>query len=171
MCADPVILTTVAAGVFKGGAAILGGYQQAAASRYEAKVYDENARAAILQGGVAETAQRKDAMAQIATQINELGSRGVTLTSDTPLLLLGQSAYNAELDALQIRADASNKALDFRIKSAQASHEANTAITGGWVSAAGELLDSAAKLAELGKLGGGAGANAATGAFQFYGPA
>jgi hypothetical protein len=107
-----------------------------------------NARATLQSGYANELSFRDEARAKIATQTNALGSRGVAISSGTPLQLLAESARNQEIDALQIRRNAQYKADQYKAEASAYSRAA-------WTSAAGAILHGASgELSKLGSLGG-----------------
>lgn len=138
MCVDPVTATVVAATAFKSVGSFVSGQGEIATDR-------ANADAARATGYANENMQRDQARQKMAEQAAALSNRSMSLSSGTPLALQAASARNSELDALQIRANATNQAniYDFKAKAAQAALP---------FSVAGQILGGGTQLAQLGKL-------------------
>lgn len=138
MCVDPV--TAMVA-----GSAIIGGIGAVQQGQAQASVEKQDARNALAAGYANENQARDDARRQMATQLAALSARGVSLSSGTPLALQADSARNAELNDLNIRANAQNTAAGYRYKASQT-------LAAVPLTVAGQLLGGGTKLAELGKL-------------------
>jgi|SRR6185437_1760441 len=123
----------------------------------QASIAKANERAALQAGYAQELTFRDQARTKMGAQVNELGGRGVSISTGTPLALLRESAQNQEMDALAIRKDAQQKANNFLA-------QAHGAQVGAWTSAAGTILGNAkSDLADLGKIGDSASAAQAAG--------
>lgn len=90
-----------------GTAAAIGGtFSQAAAARAEgqanANAANFNAQQSALEAQSRESAQRAEGQRRLATIRSQIGKSGAT-SAGTPLLVLAESAANAEIDALNTR--------------------------------------------------------------------
>lgn len=128
-----------------GGSAIAGAVGAYASASGTAAVAKANANAAQAAGYSNEMLARNDARSKMATQLAVLSSRGESLSSGTPLALAADSARDAELNALQIRANAGNQAAGYRMQAQSAQMSMPYSI-------AGQLLNGGAELAKLGQL-------------------
>lgn len=133
-----VTALTVGSGLLSGIGTLMTAQGQAASAK-------ANANAALAAGYSQEEQYRLDARQKMATQFATLSTRGINLSTGSPLQLMAESAKNAELDALTIRANAGNTAAGYRA-------QARAALIAGPISAAGQFLTSGVKLAELGKI-------------------
>jgi hypothetical protein len=77
----------------------LGSYSEGKAAQSAANF---NAQSSLIEAASKERLQRQQARRQIATIRSSVGKSGVT-SSGTPLLVLAESAANAEIDALNTR--------------------------------------------------------------------
>lgn len=91
----------ISAGISAAGAIRQGNVAESAAE-YNAQVAENNAEVVRAQGTLQQEAQRAKARALIGDQLAAVSSSG-TSVSGSNLQLLGESLYNAELDALNIR--------------------------------------------------------------------
>lgn len=138
MCADPVTLTVVGATLFSAVTTAQQGFSAASVARYNAS---QQRNAAYAQ----ETQMRMDARRQIGDQTVALANSGGNVDTGTPLLLLGQSARNATLDALTVRQTGNAKANAYE---SQASGDETAGIFG----AGAQLLNGGVKLQQLGAI-------------------
>ena len=100
-----------------GGTAILGAQQQQQEAQYNKGIAEYNARVQeneaqkIREAGVeAENAQRQRTAQFLGTQRAQLASRGIELTSGTPLQLQEDTVALGEMDALRIRSNFEDQA-------------------------------------------------------------
>lgn len=138
MCVDPVSATLIASM----GLSAIGGIMQ---TEGQVNADRMNARNAMAIGYEKESMARSDARRQMATQVATLSTRGAALDSGSPLALAQESARNAELNALTIRANSQNEAATYDYK-ASAAQQAMP------FSVAGQMLGGASKLQSLGKI-------------------
>lgn len=132
---------------------------QAASARYNAQVAELNAtlserraRDAIERGKTEEQKKRQEVQRILGAQKAAMAANGVDLTFGSPLDTIVDTAVLGELDALTIRSNAYREAYDHRVDAmnkragAELSRlEARSALTGGYLQAAGTLLGGASK--------------------------
>lgn len=120
------------------GAAVsaYGSIQQGKAAQ---KAGDYNAQAAILEGQSRENAQRAEAERSMGRIRANIGKSGAT-TAGTPLMVLAESAANAEIDALNTRSTASRQSDVYRAGGDNARRQGN-------IMAGTSLLQAAGKFA------------------------
>lgn len=151
MAALPMILAVASAGIGAVGA-IQQGRQASAAAKSEANMADYNAKMADIQAkqayssaGEQEDLQRKRARAAVGKQLASSAEAGAGLNGD----LLRQSIYDSETDALSIRYEGALKAQGMtdsaamqRSRAVVARDRASSALTGGYLNAAGSILNA-----------------------------
>lgn len=142
MCLPPAALATIAGGQMLG--TIFGGYQQQQMGDYEKQLADRNAQQVEFTADTNESIQRNKDAAAISSQAVALAGQGANIGSGTPLLLLGESARNAELNALAIRQQGIAQGLSYKAQGAAAQAEGNNAFAASFGTAAGQLLNFAA---------------------------
>lgn len=146
-------LTLIAAGAAAAGAAvsavgsIRAGNDQAAASKYNALVEDQNAVAARQQAGAAAEQKDNEVTRRLADARAAFAASGVDPNSGTPLDVMADSASQGELSKrlLLYQGDLTARGLG-----SQANLDRITgknAQTAGYISAAGTLLTGAGKAA------------------------
>jgi hypothetical protein len=120
---------------------------QQAISNYNARVAEQNARAAEIQAGFKGRQQALAADRQESTLLNQLGASGVSPTEGTPLLIQTEQADQADLDQLMIGYQgvvaAQQQRSQAAIDKAQASlygQQASAAMTAGYIGAGTSLL-------------------------------
>lgn len=148
MC-DPTggIATMALATMVSAGSTLQQGLSAASVARYNARIER--------QAGFQNELQSRDKSAHdIASQTLALGAQGSRVDTGTPLLLLGQSARNAEFDALEIRRQG-------LARGASLDAQASNATTGAIFGAGAQLLNGAVGLQQLGKIGPAANTNTA----------
>lgn len=138
MC-DPVSALVVGSAALGATATVQQGLSAASVARYNARIAQKNSAD---QEALARNKSERD----IASQTVALGAQGTRVDTGTPLLLLSESARNAELDALTIRSNGAAQAANYKA-------QADNATTGAIFGAGAQLLGGAAKLYELGKIG------------------
>lgn len=112
---------------------------QSNASRYNAQLADRNATVATQQGEVAAEQQRRVNQMRLGSIQAGYGASGVTMEG-SPLDVLAESASQAELEAQNIKYNASLKAMGYGDQAALDRSSAANAETAGMYSAAGSLL-------------------------------
>lgn len=96
-----------------------------------------NAQSALIEAQSRETAQRASAARQIGATRAAIGKSGAT-SEGTPLLVLAESAANAEIDALNTRYTGERQATLYRTQGVNARRQS-------YVQAGTSLLQSASK--------------------------
>ncbi len=129
----PILPYLAAAGT---AVAAYGSIQQGKAAQ---KAANYNAESSILEGQSRENAQRADSQRSLARIRANIGKSGAT-SAGTPLLVLAESAANAEIDALNTRFTASRQADVYRAGGANARTQGN-------IMAGTSLLQGAGKFA------------------------
>lgn len=155
------LMTMLTIGATALGAA--GQVQQAqatsAAAKYNAQVGEMNAvlserraRDAIMRGQAEEQRKRQEVSAIKGKQVAAMAANGVDLSFGSPLDTIVDTAVLGELDALTIRTNAARESYDYKVdavnKRASAALErskAQSALTSGYLSAAGTVLTGAGK--------------------------
>lgn len=132
---------------------------QAEASKYNAEIAEMNATLAernakdALEAGALEEQAKRTELAQLQGQQRAaMAASGVDLTFGSPLDTMVDSAVIGELDALTIRQNAYRKNYDYRVEAVNQragatlhEMEADAAMTGGAISAAGTILGGVGK--------------------------
>lgn len=147
------MLATAAVGAYsavQSGKAAEAQYKSAQqAADYNAEIEAQNARVARQQAGAREEAQRRQARQVLGEQRAALSQAGIGLAGSAADVY-GQSAANAELDALNIRYEGELGARGLLAQSALTSYEgkvagmnAKSAKKAGYVNAASSLLAGA----------------------------
>lgn len=134
-------------------ATLYGGIAQFQQGQYAQQLAEQNARNVQSVYYQNELIKRNQAARAIATQKVALASQGGGIDSGTPLLLLSESARNAELDALAIRSEGEMKAAAYKAQGKQAAQEGINALWGAGFTAASQALQSASgSMAGLGAI-------------------
>lgn len=150
--ADPITWLAIGSAVVGGVGSIQQGRQASAAAKSEANMADYNAKMADIQAkqayssaGEQEDLQRKRARAAVGKQLASSAEAGAGLNAD----LLRQSIYDSETDAMSIRYEGALKAQGMtdaaamqRSKAVVARDRASSALTGGYLNAAGSILNA-----------------------------
>jgi hypothetical protein len=130
------------------------GNAAAAASKYNAKVSDMNARIsdrraldALERGKVEEQNKRREIAQFKGRQEAAMSANGVDLNFGSPLDTLVDTAVMGELDALTVRSNSAREAYGFKVDAANKVADANLSrmnasaqTTSGYLTAAGTLL-------------------------------
>lgn len=167
MC-DLVTALTIGSTLIGGAGAIQQGQAQAASARYNAQVAEMNARMAdraakdALERGKLEEQKQREKTAQILGQQRAgMAANGLDLTFGSPLDTLVDTATLGELDALTIRANTYREERDIRQQGANYRGQAgmyragaSSALSGGYLNAAGTLLGGGSRSYETGKKAG-----------------
>jgi hypothetical protein len=133
-----------AGGAFSAGTALssLGTAMSAAGALSQGKAAQSsanyNAQYALIESQSRETAQRAQAARQLGTMRAAIGKSGAT-SEGTPLLVLAESAANAEIDALNTRYTGQRQANLYRAQGANARSQ-------GYLTAGTSLLTAASKI-------------------------
>lgn len=111
-------------------AAVGGAISQATAARAEgqanAAAANFNAQQSALEAQSRETAQRAESSRRLATIRSQIGKSGAT-SAGTPLLVLSESAANAEIDALNTRYTGMREQGVYRASAANSLRQGRTA--------------------------------------------
>lgn len=113
---------------------IVGGFQQGAAHKANAKIAEMNARTVTDQAGIDEGAARRDRERLVGAQIAAGGASGVTQDSNYASII--DDAVQSEYDALAIRYKGNLQATGLRNEGRQLRLAGSQAIAGGWVKGA-----------------------------------
>lgn len=89
---------------------VVGGIEQNNAARSAAKVDEQNAQLSLLEGEQQGLQTRKDERMQAGEMIAAMGGAGTQLGTGTASDLISQSAYDRELEILNIRTRATEQA-------------------------------------------------------------
>jgi hypothetical protein len=156
MC-DLVTGLAVASTVIGGAAALQQADSSAKASRYNAQVAEMNAvlsqrraKDASERGAKAEQQKRMEIAALQGRQRAAMAANGVDVNYGSALDTLIDTAYLGELDALTIRRNAAREAYDFEVDAVNGRADAglsranaDSAMAGGYLNAAGTVLGGA----------------------------
>lgn len=129
----------------------------AAANRYNAQVAEMNAaisdrraKDALERGAKEEQQKRRETQQLLGKQQAAMAANGVDLTFGSPLDVLVDSSVLGELDALTIRTNTYREEYDYRVQAvnqranaAMSRSAADSALTGGYLGAAGTILGGA----------------------------
>lgn len=115
----------------------------ARAASYNARISAYNANVTEQQGQVAETQQRQESARRIGLIRANVGASGLSGGSASDLL--EESAFNAEMDALNTRYNYKTKAQNYRMDSNLKTQESKSARTGGYLTASSILLAGAGR--------------------------
>ncbi len=113
------------------------------AANYNRKIDLYNANVTEQQGQIAETQLRQETARRLGAIRANVGASG--LSGGSAADLLQESAYNAEMDALNIRYNAKTKATGYRMSAGLNASKAASEQTGGYLAASGILLAGAGK--------------------------
>lgn len=125
--------------ILSAAGAATSGVSQANASAYNSAIYGDEATTAATQGYQAEAAQRRQNASMIGRQVAAVGQAGAGYGGSAGRSV-GQSATNAELDALNIRYKAGLQKWSYGAQSANLSAEGQTASSQGFLRAGAALL-------------------------------
>lgn len=140
---DPVTWMYVATALAAGTTAA-SGYQQSQQAEAEADLANANAEAAAKQASAAEDAQRRRSRSILARQRAAIAESGIGFGGSSERLQQ-DSAVQAELDALTVRYEGRMRTMGFQHDARFARSRSSNALTGGYLSAAGELLGGGAE--------------------------
>lgn len=125
---------------------------QSAVARNNAQVAEWQAQDALERGQREEQAQRLKAAQLRGSQVASLAARGIAIDEGSPLNLLQDTDYMAELDALTIRDNAAKEAWGYRVQGAN--YSADASMLAGradaespWFNAFGTALTGAGQVA------------------------
>ena len=140
----------IAAGTaLSAGGALQQGLAQSAASKYNAKIAENNATAAQQQADFSEKLQRERSARALASQRVAIGKSGVT-REGSALDVLAESAAEAEMDARAIRYGGELESNAYRAQAALDKHSAKMAKMGGYIGAGTALFSGLTSMAQSG---------------------
>lgn len=156
MC-EPTTILLAATAVLGAVGAVQQGQAAASASKYNAQVQNMNAtlserraKDAIERGKTEEQRKRQEVGKIKGAQIAGMAANGVDLSFGSPLDTIVDTAVLGELDALTIRSNAHREAYDHRVDAvnkragaALSNSQASSALSGGYLAAAGTVLSGA----------------------------
>lgn len=142
MC-DPVTLTLIAAGI-SATAVLAQGSAAEASGEYNAQIAEQNAELSEQQAAEAERRFRISSRRQLGSMRAAYSASGVILEG-SPLDILEESAYTAELDALTIREGGRTQAAAFEAEARLAQLEGRQAVRTSQLSAFAELTGGGAR--------------------------
>lgn len=145
--ADPVTLAILggASGGLQAFGAVSEGNAAKAAADYNARQAEEAAMLTRAQGAENERRVRAIARKQIGETQANIGASGLSFDGSA-LDILGESAANAELDALNTRYDAESKAAAYRNSASLQRMQGKMAQTSGYIRGASAVLSSASSM-------------------------
>lgn len=114
----PVLPYLAAAGT------VVSAYSAIEQGKVAQKAADYNAQSTILEGQSREAAQRAESSRRLGTIRANIGKSGAT-SAGTPLMVLAESAANAEIDALNTQYTANRQADVYRAGGANARKQGN----------------------------------------------
>lgn len=135
---DPVTWAYIGMAV-SAGTAVYSGVQQSNQAEAESDLATQNAKAANQQAAAAEDAQRRRGRSILARQRAAIAESGIGFGGSSETLQQ-DSAVQAELDALNVRYEGRMRGLGLQTEGRFARSRAKSAMAGGYLSAAGELL-------------------------------
>ena len=109
------------------------------AMKYNSGIYAEEARTAAAQGYEQEAQTRRQTAGELGREEAAAGEAGAGYGGSTGRMI-GQSALNAELDALNVRYKSQLQKWAYNAQSANLANEAGTVRTGGFLKAGAALL-------------------------------
>lgn len=124
---------------------IYAGGQAAAAAEGQANIAAQNARTAQLQANAREEEQRRASALQLGEQRAGAAQSGFDANTGSFSALQGQSAGNAELDALTTRYTGQLQSLSLQNEATGLRRQASTSRTQGYMNAFGTLVGGAAR--------------------------
>jgi hypothetical protein len=140
---------------------------QADLADYNASVADIQAQDALERGADEESRFRSGVRAMIGAQRTQFAASGVDVGFGTAVDVQGDTAYQGELDALQIRTNAGREAWGYKVEATDYRNRAKVARkTGVYAAAAGREAQKASRYAAAGTIAGGATSLLDT----YYGP-
>jgi hypothetical protein len=124
---------------------VFAGNSQAAAAEGQANIADQNARTARLQANAREESLRRKSSLQLGEQRAAAAQSGFDSSTGSFAQLQGESASNAELDALTTRYEGQLQSLSFQNEAAGLRSNASTARKQGYLNAFGSLTQGSTK--------------------------
>lgn len=115
------------------------GMDASSALKYNSGIYAEEARTAAAQGYEQEAQTRRQTAGELGREEAAAGEAGAGYGGSTGRMI-GQSALNAELDALNVRYKSQLQKWAYNAQSANLANEAGTVRTGGFLKAGAALL-------------------------------
>lgn len=156
MC-DLITALTIGGTIMGAAGQIQQGQATAAANKYNAKVQqmnaeisDRRAKDALERGAKEEQQKRRETQQLLGKQQAAMAANGVDLTFGSPLDVIVDSSVLGELDALTIRSNTYREEYDYKVQAANQRAQAtmsrgaaDSALTGGYLGAAGTILGGA----------------------------
>lgn len=136
-----------ASAVLSGVGAAASGMQAAAAADYNAQVAERDAQMATQAAAFEEDLHRERLRKTLSAQRVATGASGGAMEG-SPLIVMQQTAEDAEIDALAIRYGGSVEAARAQSRAAASRMEARAARTGAVIGAGASLLSGGAKIAD-----------------------
>lgn len=130
---------SAAAAVTSAIGAVRQGQATAAAQDYNAKIAQQNALQAKLQGEAADAALARDQQRRAGAAVAAFGAAGVDVGSGSPVDVLGDMARNATLDRLTQKYNYRLRGLGYSDQAALDQAGASNASTSGMLMAYGDL--------------------------------
>jgi hypothetical protein len=149
LIALPLILTAAGTAVSAVGA-IRSAQAQQSSANYNAKIAEQNAATARMQGEAAAQAQSRDASRRQGSAIALYGAAGVDAATGSPSDVLADSTREATLDNLTTKYNYNLRALGYMDQSQLDTAQGKNAMSAGWMNATSSILAGAGKFAEQG---------------------
>lgn len=124
----------------KSAGALTEGNAAATSARYNAQIDNFNQTVTLQEGQIAENQVRRNAAQVIGQAEANAGASGFSSTSGSPVDVFQQSAYNAEIDALNTRYTYAMKARGYGMDAQLQRQRAAAAQEGGLLNASSYLL-------------------------------
>lgn len=135
----------IASAVVSAAGAMSQAHATAAADNYNAQIATQNASAAAAQGQAASEAQSRDAQRKIGSAIAAYGAAGVEAGAGSPSDVLADSSRQSTLDNLTTQYNYKLKGLGYTNQAELDKSNASSALTSGYLSAAGAIVGGASK--------------------------
>lgn len=127
--------------------AIRQGQATAAAQDYNAKIAQQNAKTAELQGNAADAALARDQQRRLGAAVAAFGAAGVDISSGSPVDVLGDMARSATLDRLTQKYNYRLKGLGYEDQAALDISSASNARTSSYLMAGADLVQGGYSIA------------------------
>lgn len=127
--------------------AIRQGQATAAAQDYNAKIAQQNAETAKLQGNAADAALARDQQRRLGAAVAAFGASGNDVSTGSPVDVLGDMARSATLDRLTLKYNYRLKGLGYEDQAALDSSSAQNARTSSYLMAGADLAQGGYSIA------------------------
>lgn len=117
------------------------------AGEYNAQVAELQAQDALDRGAQDEATYRQGVKVLMGSQRADFAGQNVDVESGSALDVAGDTAYLAELDARQIRANAQREAWGYRVQAQQSRQQGNAQANANYYGAAGSAINGVVSLA------------------------